>query len=74
MNTLSILLFIMGLRKIKALFLKRRGKVFLDYSLNITLETREYYNNKFEKIDKNYKFIFKYAESTEEFITRIKNI
>jgi len=64
----------MGLRKTKALPLKRRKKKFPDYSLNTALEAREYYNNKFEKVDKNYKFIFKYAESTEEFIARIKGV
>jgi len=64
----------MGFRKTKALSLKRRKKKFPDYFLNITLEAREYYNDKFEKIDKNHKSIFKYAENTEESITRIKGI
>jgi len=64
----------MGFRKIKALPLKRRGKEFPDYFLNTALEAREYYNNRFEKVDKNYKSIFKYAESTEKSIARIKGV
>ncbi len=62
----------MGLRKIKALPLKRRGKELPDHPSDPALEAREYYNGRFEEVDKNHKSTFKYAESTEESIARME--
>jgi hypothetical protein len=64
----------MGLRKTKALPLKRREKKLPDYPSNTALEAREYYNDRFEEVDKNHKSTFKYAESTEESIARMEGV
>ena len=64
----------MGLRKTKALPLKRCGKKLPDHPSDPALTAREYYNDRFEEVDKNHKSTFKYAESTEESIACMKGV